>query len=57
VSDHEWIWFERPGPGAPIQCCRSCGVVKRRDGKNNPCRGPVRVAPRSSPTPNKTGEQ
>lgn len=24
-------------------CCIKCGIVKRADGKNGPCKGPVKV--------------
>lgn len=33
--DHDW-W-----------CCSRCGIVRRRDGQNKPCRGRVRVALRA----------
>ena len=27
-------------------CCAVCGIIKRHDGKNGPCRGSVKVAMR-----------
>lgn len=33
------------------ECCRKCGIVRRADDKNNPCRGVVRVGLRVSPPP------
>lgn len=36
----EHCWFEFHGP--PMSCAM-CGVVQRRDGKSNPCRGIVRI--------------
>lgn len=30
-----------------VVACRVCGIVKRRDGNNKPCRGPVEVAIRA----------
>lgn len=35
-------WFSHP-KFKPLITCRACGVVKRADGKNGPCRGKVRV--------------
>lgn len=29
-----------------LECCRVCGIVRRRDDKNTPCKGPTRVGPR-----------
>lgn len=40
--DH--AWFQRFG----LTCCKLCGIVKRRDGANKPCPGPVRVELRQS---------
>jgi len=37
VGAHDWFLPER----IPYQCCRKCGVVRRTDGKNSPCRGRV----------------
>jgi hypothetical protein len=31
-----WIWHG-------MECCELCGIVRRADRKNNPCRGRVRV--------------
>jgi hypothetical protein len=37
---HEWwIWDG-------YECCKVCGVIRRRDDKNSPCKGPVPVGPR-----------
>ncbi len=39
-AEHEWwIWHG-------MECCKLCGIVKRADGKNRPCKGIVRVGPR-----------
>lgn len=32
-----------------LECCRVCGIVRRRDDKNTPCKGPTRVGPRGEP--------
>ena len=29
-----------------VECCKICGIVKRRDGKNKPCEGKPKVGPR-----------
>lgn len=29
-----------------LECCRVCGIVRRRDDKNTPCKGPTRIGPR-----------
>jgi hypothetical protein len=34
---HVWFAFKN------LTCCRKCGIVQRRDGKNSPCKGIVRV--------------
>lgn len=36
------VWWTWNG----LECCKVCGIVKRRDGKNRPCRGQVKVGPR-----------
>jgi hypothetical protein len=46
VDGHEW--GHKLGS---LVCCTRCGVVRRADGKNNPCRGPVVVTPRLEETP------
>lgn len=35
--EHEWTMFHK------LECCKVCGVVRRRDGQNKPCKGPVKV--------------
>jgi hypothetical protein len=38
--EHQWwIWNG-------LECCKVCGMVRRNDDKNKPCRGPVKVEPR-----------
>lgn len=29
--------------------CKVCGIIKRADGKNNPCKGPTKLRPMESP--------
>ena len=31
-----------------LHVCRNCGIVRRKDGQNKPCRGKVRVELRDS---------
>lgn len=41
-NGHEWAeWkFTR----MTMVCCNKCGLVRRKDGTSNPCKGKVRVA-------------
>lgn len=41
---HEWFFYDR----LQCDCCRNCGIIRRADGKNNPCRGVAGVGPRAS---------
>lgn len=54
------IWFKPHF--LTYECCRDCGIVKRRDGENSPCKGPVKVAlraaeplPQTAPTADAAG--
>lgn len=46
-SQTEWVakfpgvhcWFDFKG----MDCCTNCGTVRRRDDKNKPCRGIVKI--------------
>jgi hypothetical protein len=40
-SPHDWVQLDREVYPWPF--CRVCGVVKRRDGLNKPCKGPTRL--------------
>lgn len=40
-------WFVHP-KFAPLVTCKHCGIVKRQDGKNSPCKGKVRVVLRDN---------
>ena len=31
-----WLW-------QGIECCKVCGIVRRKDDKNKPCKGPTRI--------------
>lgn len=50
MSEH--VWFEKKFIAfpKPLTCCRLCGIIKRADGKNKPCRGPVKVGLRDQPS-------
>ena len=37
IGEHDWF---KPA-FLKFECCRKCGIVRRSDGKNNPCRGRV----------------
>jgi len=43
-ADETHEWFERYG----LTCCKVCGIVRRADGQNKPCKGPVSVGPRAT---------
>lgn len=44
VEAHDWFTYGR----LQWECCRMCGIVRRRDGKNSPCKGPASVGPRDN---------
>lgn len=44
AAEHQWFTYGRLN----WECCRACGIVRRADGKNSPCKGPVAVGPRES---------
>lgn len=44
-GEHAWKKDEKNG----WQFCATCGTVRRRDGSNRPCRGPVKIEPRIDP--------
>lgn len=44
---HKWAFFERFG----FTSCEVCGIVRRADGANGPCKGPVSVGPRGALPP------
>lgn len=37
------VWFKPKFMN--YECCKLCGVVRRKDNKNKPCRGPVKMRP------------
>jgi len=42
VDGHVWGHFaESLIPG---ECCRICGVMRRRDHQNKPCKGPQKIS-------------
>ena len=45
TREHEWFTYGRLN----WECCRVCGIVRRKEGKNSPCKGPVSVGPRQQP--------
>jgi hypothetical protein len=42
AGSHFWGLFDR------WMCCRVCGIVRRADGNNKPCKGPTRMRPMES---------
>ena len=43
MSEGPHDWYRPRQYAYPI--CRICGVVRRRDGKNKPCKGPTCLRP------------
>lgn len=41
---HDWKWW----PNFGFNACTRCGIVRRADGKNRPCRGIVKVGLREN---------
>ena len=46
IGEHDWFVPKFIG----YECCRKCGVVKRADGQNKPCRGRVVIGLRDEYT-------
>jgi hypothetical protein len=46
--DHEWFIFDESNLN--LVCCKVCGIVKLQYGVNKPCRGRVKVGPRTQLT-------
>ena len=43
------VWSEwKFSDGLTLTCCNLCGIVRRADDKNKPCRGKVKVELRAS---------
>ena len=39
-NNHEWwLWNG-------LECCKICGIVRRNDDKNSPCKGNIKIKPR-----------
>jgi hypothetical protein len=48
-NGHHWISYAGRGSGSSaIICCRDCGIVRRADDNNKPCKGVVTVEPRTA---------
>ncbi len=45
TTAHNWTKY----PWLKWEICSQCGVVKRTDGKNSPCRGHIRAVLRELP--------
>jgi hypothetical protein len=42
LGKHDWIRRQRPS-GGTWEACKVCGVIRRNDDKNSPCKGPTRM--------------
>lgn len=43
-NEHAWFKFKND----KFYSCAKCGIIERKDGKNNPCRGKVKITFRNS---------
>jgi hypothetical protein len=43
TNGHQWGIFNKDA----FECCKQCGLVRRRDDKNSQCKGRVRVEMRA----------
>lgn len=41
--DNGHVWGHVNSSTIPGECCRICGMMRRRDRKNGPCRGAVQI--------------
>lgn len=50
VDGHRWGTFVAPPllGGKDFECCANCGMIRRADKKNTPCKGAVKVGPRAA---------
>jgi hypothetical protein len=37
------VWGNVLSSSIPGECCRICGMMRRRDNQNNPCKGPAQI--------------
>lgn len=49
-NGHHWLRWRN------MICCRDCGIIRRADDQNKPCRGRVYVGPRIPPNITKARE-
>lgn len=47
---HVFVSMEKIGLTMKGQCCLVCGILRRRDGSNKPCKGAVTVEFRHDPS-------
>lgn len=45
-NGHEWAKWEFTS--MTLICCNQCGLVRRPDDKNNPCKGKVKIGLRAA---------
>ncbi len=46
--DHMWCDYSHAWEHVAVvghECCKDCGIVRRADDKNGPCRGPMKLRP------------
>lgn len=54
AGDH--AWYELRLSGSVVTACRVCGTIRRRDGRNRPCRGAATAPAAPPPAPQAEGE-
>lgn len=42
-NGHIWAKMKSSNILNELHVCRECGIIRRKDGKNKPCKGKVRV--------------
>lgn len=42
-NGHKWFYFKHD----TFQSCVNCGIIRRKDDKNMPCKGKVKISLRS----------
>ena len=54
-TDHMWCDYSHKwgplkiGARSDLEACSDCGIVRRADDKNAPCKGPVKLRPMEGP--------
>ena len=52
AEEHDWFYWKTDR----FRCCRKCGVIERKDGKNKPCKGKCKIVLRDERLTKQEGE-